>query len=106
MPLLCGTSLGWNAAGQGQVLKTAVSVIIPNYNGKEYLEGCVASLLEQRFKPFEVIIVDDGSDDGAVEALKAGLPKARSEIPPTENSVPSGLCSRSHSAWSGHCSGN
>ncbi|MCR5209464.1 MAG: glycosyltransferase family 2 protein [Lachnospiraceae bacterium] len=58
-------------------MKTAVSVIIPNFNGKEYLEGCVASLLEQRFKPFEIIIVDDGSDDGAVEELKKKLPKDR-----------------------------
>lgn len=40
-----------------------ISVIIPNYNGARFLKGCLDSLLAQRFKDFEVIVVDNGSRD-------------------------------------------
>lgn len=42
----------------------AVSVIVPLYNTpKAYLEYCVNSVLNQTFKDFELILVDDGSND-------------------------------------------
>jgi glycosyltransferase involved in cell wall biosynthesis len=40
------------------------SVIIPSYNRKEKLRNAVDSVLEQDEKDFELIVVDDGSDDG------------------------------------------
>ncbi len=42
-----------------------ISVIIPVYNTKAYLEKCVHSVLVQTLKPHEVILVDDGSTDGS-----------------------------------------
>lgn len=42
----------------------SVSVIIPAYNGMNYLPKTLESLLSQTFKDFEVIIVNDGSTDG------------------------------------------
>ena len=42
-----------------------VSVIIPVYNVKPYLERCVSSVLMQTYKKLEVILVDDGSTDGS-----------------------------------------
>lgn len=40
-----------------------VSVIIPVFNGKNFLHDAVSSVLEQSYFNFEVIIVDDGSED-------------------------------------------
>ena len=39
---------------------TVVSVIIPTFNVEKYVEQCLRSLLEQTFREFEVICVDDG----------------------------------------------
>lgn len=54
-----------------------VSVIIPNWNGKELLKVCLKSLANQSFKDFEVIIVDNGSIDGSCEYVEKYYPKFR-----------------------------
>lgn len=40
-----------------------ISIIIPIYNGEKYLERCVESVLDQSYKDFELILVDDASTD-------------------------------------------
>lgn len=42
---------------------TAISVIVPVYKVEKYLSRCIDSILEQTFKDFELILVDDGSPD-------------------------------------------
>lgn len=42
-----------------------ISIIVPVYNVKDYIERCVASLLNQTKSEFEIILVDDGSTDGS-----------------------------------------
>lgn len=42
-----------------------ISVIIPIYNAKQYINACVESLLCQTLKDFEVLLIDDGSTDGS-----------------------------------------
>lgn len=42
-----------------------ISIIVPVYNSKEYLERCIDSLLKQTYSETEVILVDDGSTDGS-----------------------------------------
>lgn len=48
-----------------------ISVIIPSYNYGVYLSECIGSLLDQTLKPFEVIVVDDGSNDDTSSIVSA-----------------------------------
>lgn len=43
--------------------KALVSIIIPFYNSAAYLQECLDSILAQRYKRLEIILVDDGSSD-------------------------------------------
>ena len=45
--------------------KVLVSVIVPVYNVKQYLERCVQSIIRQTYDNLEIILVDDGSLDGS-----------------------------------------
>lgn len=42
-----------------------VSIIVPVFNAAEHLDRCVTSLLNQRHRNIEVLLIDDGSDDGS-----------------------------------------
>jgi len=46
------------------------SIIIPSYNRANYLQQAIASVLDQAFKNFEIIVVDDGSTDNTQEVIK------------------------------------
>ncbi|MEB7584250.1 glycosyltransferase family 2 protein [Serratia rubidaea] len=47
-----------------------ISVVIPVYNVKNYVQEAVDSILAQTVAPYEIIIVDDGSTDGSGELLE------------------------------------
>lgn len=44
-----------------------VSIIIPVYNVEAWLDECMVSVVNQTFSDFEVILIDDGSNDGSVQ---------------------------------------
>ncbi len=48
-----------------------VSVILPVFNGENYLRFAVESVLEQTFRDFELIVVDDGSKDSTPEVARS-----------------------------------
>ena len=45
-----------------------VTVVIPNYNGIEYIDKCMSHLVKQDYRDFNVIVVDNGSTDLSREA--------------------------------------
>ena len=48
-----------------------ISIIIPFYNAKKYINNCIKNLQNQKFKKsFEVIMINDGSTDQGVEMVK------------------------------------
>lgn len=46
------------------------SVVIPLYNKQYSIENCINSVLQQEFKNFELIVVNDGSKDNSLEIVK------------------------------------
>ncbi len=54
-----------------------VSVVIPNWNGKEYLRDCIVSLREQTHNNLEIIVVDNASIDDSVEYLRKNFPETK-----------------------------
>lgn len=47
-----------------------ISVIVPVYNVEKYLKRCINSILNQTFKNFELILVNDGSTDNSLNICK------------------------------------
>jgi len=65
-------------------LKPIASIIIVNWNGLVYLPECLDSLAAQTFREFEVILVDNGSEDESVEFVRGKYPWVK-VIPLKEN---------------------
>jgi GT2 family glycosyltransferase len=53
------------------------SVIVLNWNGRHLLQECLTSLRHQSYRDFEVILVDNGSQDGSVDYVRQAFPEAR-----------------------------
>jgi GT2 family glycosyltransferase len=54
-----------------------ISVIIPNYNGSRFLKACLSSLKEQTYTDFEIILVDDASNDDSLPFVQTCYPDTR-----------------------------
>lgn len=55
-----------------------VSVVVPVFNGAAYIAAAVCSVLDQEFRDFELIVVDNRSDDSTVEIVRGfGDPRIR-----------------------------
>ena len=48
-----------------------VSVLMANYNGERFLASAILSILEQSYKNFELIVIDDGSTDSSASIIRA-----------------------------------
>lgn len=56
------------------IMKPLVSVVIVNYNGRDFLTDCLSSLDRQTYPNFEVILVDNCSSDGSVSFTRGKYP--------------------------------
>ena len=57
-----------------------ISVVVPIYKVAKYVAACIKSLLNQSYRDFEIILVDDGSPDESMKIIEAELAKG-TEIP-------------------------
>jgi GT2 family glycosyltransferase len=69
------------AAGFGRpeirTMNPDVSVIIVTWNGRQFLDACLAAVMLQQDADFETILVDNGSADGTVEFVRERFPWVR-----------------------------
>jgi N-acetylglucosaminyl-diphospho-decaprenol L-rhamnosyltransferase len=61
-----------------------ITVVVVNYNGGDYLRGCIASLARQTFRDFETIIVDNASSDDSLARI-AETPERLTILRQSEN---------------------
>lgn len=54
-----------------------VSIVILNHNGRQFLPNCLASVSRQHFDSYEVILVDNASEDDSVAFVKEHFPDVR-----------------------------
>ena len=54
-----------------------VSVIVPVYNEEQYISATLDSIINQNFKDFELIVVDDGSTDNTLEIVTEKLSNSK-----------------------------
>jgi glycosyltransferase involved in cell wall biosynthesis len=57
--------------------KRLVTVMITVYNGAQYLAEAIESVLGQTYRPFELIVLDDGSTDGSGDVARRYTPALR-----------------------------
>jgi GT2 family glycosyltransferase len=55
----------------------SAAVVIPVWNGRRWLDGCLDSVLAQTRRPDELIVVDNGSTDGSAEHVAERYPEVR-----------------------------
>ena len=47
-----------------------ISIIIPVYNGEQYIRKCLDSVKKQTYPDIETVVINDGSTDGSEKVLK------------------------------------
>lgn len=52
-----------------------VTVVIPNYNGRHFMEPCLKSLKRQSYSDFKILIIDNCSTDGSQEYIRETYPE-------------------------------
>lgn len=60
--------------------KGLVSIITPVYNGQDFLERCIKSVLAQTYDNWELFLIDDGSSDNSVQVIEQYLEDDRIKI--------------------------
>jgi GT2 family glycosyltransferase len=53
------------------------SIIILNYNGKKLLEKCIESIIDNTLEDYEIIVVDNNSNDGSAKMVRKKFPTVK-----------------------------
>lgn len=61
-------------------MRESVSIIILNYNGKQFLKECITSVLAQSYTDFEIIFFDNASTDGSAQYVKDNFIDSRIKV--------------------------
>lgn len=56
-------------------IEEKISVIIPAYNCRDWIGRCLDSVLDQTYQSLEIVVIDDGSDDGSAEIIEHFMQK-------------------------------
>ncbi|MFX8262451.1 glycosyltransferase family 2 protein, partial [Acinetobacter baumannii] len=67
-----------------------VSVVVPNFNYRRFLEARLRSIASQTLPPYEIIVLDDASTDGSMEELLRLQPLLSPELRIIKNHSNSG----------------
>ena len=62
-----------------------VSIIVPFYNVEKYIIKCISSLLCQDYADYEIIIVNDGTEDRSIKLIQQNFDDLRIRIINQEN---------------------
>lgn len=54
-----------------------VTILIPNYNGKKWLEKCLPTVEKSTYPNKEILVVNNGSTDDSAQFLKKNYPNVR-----------------------------
>jgi len=70
--------MGWTVLPDPQVssqhqVSPLVSVLVPAFNHQEYIEACLDSVVESSYAPLEILVLDDGSNDGTYDRACAWM---------------------------------
>ncbi|MEO8512965.1 MAG: glycosyltransferase family 2 protein [Ignavibacteria bacterium] len=68
-------------------MKEPISIIILNFNGKQFLSGCLSSVLAQSYDNFEIVFFDNNSTDGSIEFVKSEFEDPRINIVKSESNL-------------------
>lgn len=68
----CGYQLGWQTGlEQYKIRFDGISIVIPHYDKRDYLQECIESIQELTHEPYEIIVIDNGSGDGSIQYLQS-----------------------------------
>jgi glycosyltransferase involved in cell wall biosynthesis len=68
---------GYNNPGEQRPF---FSIIIPMYNRAGTIRRCLDSILSQEFSDYQIVVVDDGSEDASVSVVESYLPHCRIKL--------------------------
>ena len=57
-----------------------VSVLIPSWKHERYIRECIESVMHQNYSPMELLVIDDASPDGTLQAAESLRPQCEARF--------------------------